>query len=41
MVGDVLIAVVLAAFIVGLVLPKRKKVGKTKDKIEKFFRDKS
>jgi len=38
MVGDVLIAVLIAAFIVGLVLPKRKEVAKTKKKIDKALK---
>ena len=38
MVGDILIAVIIAAVIVGLVLPKRKKVAKTSRKIEKILK---
>ncbi len=38
MVGEILVAVLLAAFIVGLVLPERSKVAKKKKKIEKILK---
>lgn len=37
MVGDILIAFLIAAFIVGLVLPKRKEVSDKRDKYHDIF----